>query len=356
MKWTSLAFSTLMLAAHVNASPIKIHEAWNEISNPEIMGPFFLRKFSTLPLSGKVFSKARYWSGDYWALQKGSINYRWYSRDKKGFNLNSPTKEKARKMSIPELAALSPSEKYDLFTGRYDYPLRNEVAEIANPEAEIWEGMCHGWSPASMNHDEPTPKLMRNPDGIEIPFGSTDIKALISYYYAYHFKAPDTHQMGRRCFKGPFLNRESDCINDLNAGAFHLVLANRLGFDGKGLIADFQRFKEVWNHPITAYEAVITGRSSPGNNAAPGTVEEIQMKTKITYLDDNGNDWHPVIGTPKQAYKTVTYFYDLELDQEGNIIGGDWASKDRPDFLWLMHKPRKFEGILYRLFDLLNDD
>lgn len=336
---------TLCLLLSSGISFASIDVPWELDSDPVIMSSFFQKKLQALPLSGKVTDTTKYWSGDYWALKKGNINYRWYSKNKIGFGLNSPDKLRAQKMSIPELAELSPSEKYDLFLGRYDYPLKNEVNGIADRNAETWEGICHGWSPASMNHNEPTPKLMTNPDGIGIPFGSTDIKALLSYYYAYAHKAPDTHQMGKRCFKGPFFNREKDCKEDMNAGAFHIVLTNRLGLDGKGFIADLQRYEEVWNHPITAYKSEIVtnyGRT-------------VEVRTEITYVDENGHDWQTVIGTKKQASKKTIYRYSLDLDSEGVIIGGNWISKERPDFLWLMAKPRKFEGLLSRLGELLND-
>ena len=355
MNWK--AFSLIcLLSQPVWASPVALNEGWESVSDPEIMSYFFSKNFHALPLSGSVTNNKRYWSGDYWALRKGSINYRWYAKQKIGFNLNSPDREKARRMTIPELAQLSPSEKYDLFTGRYDYPLKMEVSSIADPDAETWEGMCHGWSPATMNHNEPLPKLMTNPDGIEIPFGSTDIKALISYYYGYNYRAPDTHQMGRRCYKGSFFNNDKDCKEDLNAGAFHIVLTNRIGIDGKGFIADLERYKEVWNHPVTSYKSEVVGEGFPGENAAPGTIQVVKVKTIITYLDDNGHDWHPVIGTERQAYKSLTYFYNLEINGSGEIIGGEWVSKLRPDFLWLMNRPRKFEGTMSRLGELLNDD
>lgn len=330
--------------------------AWDSDSDPAIMSGYYKKRFKDLPLSGSVWDTDKYWSGNYWALQKGNINYRWNAKNKIGFNLDSPTKETARRMSIPELAALAPTEKYDLFTGRYDYPLRNEVSKISDSRALIWEGICHGWSPATMNHSEPMPKLLKNPDGIEIPFGSSDIKALLSYYYAYVYRAPDTHQMGKRCFKGAFLNREKDCFEDLNAGAFHVVLANRLGLDGKGFVADLQRFQEVWNHPITGYETKVLNEAPPGNSSAQETVKRVEVRTVIRYLDENGNDWHPVIGTKKQAYGSMTYQYQMDINNKGEIIGGEWISKARPDFLWLMGKPRKFEGILDQLGDLLSDD
>lgn len=343
--------SSIGVAAHY-----QLDEAWNEsISGPKIMGHYFTYKFSELPLKGSAANNNKFWSGDYWAMNMGSINYRWFAKHRIGFNLSSPSKESAKKMSIPELAELAPSEKYDLLLGRYDYPLRNEVDRIADSRAQSWEGICHGFSPASINHSEPLPKLMKNPDGIEIPFGSSDIKALISYYYAFGFNAPDTYQVGRRCFKNMFNGNNQDCDQDLNAGAFHIIVTNKLGLEGKGFVADIQRYNEVWNHPISGFSSQIVSQHGPSRKAAPGTSRVLVVNTKLTYVNENGNDWRPVIGTSKQDFGTIEYKYEIEIDKQGLIIGGEWISKQRPDFLWLMPPPRKFEGILYRLGDLLDD-
>lgn len=353
MKWIGLL--PLLLLSHLEAASNKIEQTWESISDPEIMSYFFSRQFTSLPLSGEISPTRKYWSGGYWALRYGNINYRWNAKYKIGYNHNSPSKERAQKMTIAELAELAPTEKYDLFVGRYDYPLRNEVSHIADPEAEIWEGICHGWAPATMNHKEPFPKLMRNPDGIEIPFGSSDIKALLSYYYAYGFQVMNTYQMGRRCFKGSFRNRDKECHDDLNAGAFHIVLANRVGIDGIGFIADLQRYQEVWNHPIVKYKSTIVETLRRDRNSAPGTVKVYRLKTTVSYLDDNGEDWRPVKGTPKQVTKIMNYEYTIETDAFSNIIGGEWISSARPDFLWLKSKPTEFYGNLSRLYELLDD-
>lgn len=355
MKWMSALVVMLSFSEVTLSAPLQFDEGWNpSISSPDIMNMNFKKKFASLPLSARVSGSEKYWSGDYWALRYGNINYRWYAQNKIGFNLNSPNRERAKKMTIPELASLSPSEKYDLLTGRYDYPLKNKVSEITNPSAEIWEGICHGWSPAAMNHNEPTPKLLFNPDGIEIPFGSTDIKALLSYYYAHVHRAADTHQMGSRCYEEN--SRETNCTNDLNAGAFHIVIANRIGFEGKGVIADMQRFKEVWNNPITSYQSRVFAQKGPQSTSAPGTAKVMYLQTTITYAAKGLHDWHPVNGTAKQVQKSKVFEYEIELSADGSIIGGEWKSKERPDFLWIMPKPHAFTGILSRLGELTNDE
>jgi hypothetical protein len=35
------------------------------------------------------------------------------------------------------------------------------------------------------------------------------------------------------------------------------------------------------------------------------------------------------------ATNSATYFYDLELDDNNNIIGGEWYNLQHPDFLWM---------------------
>jgi hypothetical protein len=187
---------------------------------------------------------------------------------------------------------------------------------------------------------------MTNPDGVTVPFGADDIKALLSYYYGFVHRATDTFQMGRRCFdRGGPRGPHPDCDDDLNAGAFHVVLANRIGIDQKGLIADLQRFEEVWNHPITAYRTEIRRRGP----------RRIAVRTTLNFIDGNGHDWHPVLATPNQLAKSIAYDYALELDAAGMITGGSWISRERPDFLWLMGKVRRFGGSLPALGLLLDE-
>ncbi len=342
MSWT-LLFLILTLGQMIHGA---LAGPWGPESDPEVMSPHPRRRFVQLPLHGEAFASERFWSGDHWANYKGSINFRWYARQKSGFGYRSPGLEEARRMSIPLLAELSPAEKYDLLMGHYDYPLRSAVEAVADPKALVWEGICHGWAPASMNHSEPRPRLLRNPDGVDVPFGADDIKALLSYYYGFVHRVSDTFQLGKRCFdRGPRA-ANPDCHEDLNAGAFHIVLANRIGIGQEGFIADLQRFEEVWNHPITAYQTVVLKRLD----------RSLTVRTKLTFVEGSGHDWHPVLETEKQVTKTISFSYVLELDEAGEISGGTWLSRERPDFLWLMNRARRFSAPLESLGILLEDE
>jgi len=350
-KTLSLALLAVSFSAQAN-----LKDAWTSISSPSLMSKTFERNFAKLPSSGTIKDRKKFWSGSYWALNQGSINYRWNASYDVGFNLHSPSRTQLMMMSEKQIAELSPSEKYDIFVGDYSYSLTREVAEkSADAGAHEWEGICHGWAPASMNHREPLPKTMTNADGIKVPFGSADIKALISYYYANHYVA-DNFQLGRRCerrnrFLAPF-----DCGEDMNAGAFHIVMTNKIGMEGTGFLADVDRFKEIWNHPAYSFSSTYARErgQAPGHKA-PGTKTVLRVQTKVTYVNESENSWEPLIGTDEQAYIYKNYEYSLELDASGNIIGGNWVSRDRPDFLWTKPAPGIFFGLMGRVDELLND-
>lgn len=329
--------------------------AWEGISSPLRMSSTFERNFTLLPLTGKVGDPQKNWSSDYWARKKGGINYRWNAATPTGFNLVSPTKEQAMMMTEGELASLSPSEKWDLFTGRYDYPLKKKIAAYASPSRPSWEGICDGWAGAALNHDEPAPKTVANPDGIQIPFGSSDIKGLLSWYYAKEWSG-GYGMMGRRC-NGPSSSSTDRCVHDMNAGAFHIVLSNRLGKDGLAFIADIDRNSEVWNHLANSFTTrVLYNNLRPRSTSASGTVKVARVRTTVSYVWLLArNTWEPVLGTSRQRTSPRTYEYYLDLTSDGRIIGGDWISSQRPDFLWLEKKVTGFGGLLSRLGELLNE-
>ncbi|MDQ3231092.1 MAG: hypothetical protein M3Q07_04660 [Pseudobdellovibrionaceae bacterium] len=145
----------------------------------------------------------------------------------------------------------------------------------------------------------------------------------------------------------------SPACTDTNAGAFHLVLANKLGLQKTSFIVDITRDDEVWNQAAAEYSSRVietfTGAQiSP--DAAPGTVSEVRVLTQFKYTTEapmqwgrggdgkNLRDYHVEAGDLYQAgNRTVRrYEYRLELDSEGRIIGGSWISTARPDFVWAM--------------------
>jgi hypothetical protein len=345
--WT-LVLGTLLLGT-AQAGALGDKRAWSRISDPLILGANE-RQHDKLPLTGGASEGEKYWSSDYWAKNEGGINYRWNAANPTGFNLQSPSRTQAAGMSLAELSTLAPTEKFDLFIGRYDYPLKRRVDVYANPDAVIWAGICDGWAKAALHHNEPKPREVTNPDGLTIPFGSSDIKALLSWYYT-RYNRLGFRQMGRRCFE-----KTETCEHDMNAGAFHLVLMNTVGVEKKSFIADIERNNEVWNHLVGSYQSTVRfSNLRPASNSAPGTVQRLRVRTQVRYVYLVAqNTWEPVLGTSRQNFRNKSYEYFLELDRTGKIIGGEWISRERPDFLWTVEKAPAFTGLMARLSELLD--
>jgi hypothetical protein len=111
-----------------------------------------------------------------------------------------------------------------------------------------------------------------------------DVKAMLSYYQGQVSQAP-TQFLGLRCnikiddYDSARAN-EDDC-KGVNAGAFHIVLANQIGLKNKSFIADVTRDFQVWNHPISGFTSTIQSKPGVSATAAPGTVRELQVQTTM---------------------------------------------------------------------------
>jgi hypothetical protein len=340
----------LYLAIFLNhALAMKSDEAWHSYSDPTILSQNFETRFFLLPKAGQLNSLTNYWSGDYWPLKLGMIDYRWKDRNHKlPAHLDF---SKIAALSIEELNLLSPAEKLDLLNADSIFSIKNQIRSQIPYSPKSWEGLCDGWASASIHHQEPSAKILTNSQGVKIPFDSSDIKALLSYYYSQFVDHKGF--IGKRC-ENSFPRNNSNCTQDLNAGAFHIIISNFIGLDQRAIVADLKRFNQVWNHPIVGYESKII-QEIPGqkSDSAPGTFRRVKLKSKIYYIAESINHSQPVLGTSLQNEKSITFTYTLDLDQYGLIIGGEWESFDRPDFLWVPGKVEIFEGKFYRLNELI---
>lgn len=355
MFFNRFSAAIILLSGSASAAPtVLIQEAWQGFSSPDIISAGFTHNLFALPLEGATqWQGPRNWSSDYWASREGGINRRWNSPRQQGFNYSSPSASEIRRLSRRQMMALSPTEKFDILNGRYDYPLKKKVASEVSPRADKWEGICHGWVVATTHHNEPTPKTLRNADGIEIPFGTADIKALLSYYYAID-QGPAAN-VGLRCNFGNWTGGPKECDQDLNAGAFHIILANKLALRHEGLIMDVDRLKEVWNQPVIGYRSQVIGRTRPSRQAAATAVIEYRIATEIYYVEETEPTWNVVHGTQNQKMAKKNFVYRVELNNRDEIVGGTWESTDRPDFLWQKPKAVQFGGQFSMLSRLLND-
>lgn len=376
----------LLLITSLSAYASGEKRAWDRDNNPRKMGYDYITrtydyevKFEELPESGSLSTTP--WSGDYWPTFKGGITYRWNqngsTQTKAGYKLDKNVEQ----LSLEELKKLSPSEKYDLFLGRTDFPLtsyereRTKVLKTipGNPEFDAnykiptWEGLCHAWAPATILFENPKAVTLTGANGIEIPFGASDIKALLTYHL--HHNNAKTQFLGGRCNidladlkrqlnKGEITKAEYDRVagegacEDTNAGAFHIVLTNQIALKNKGFIADVTRDLEVWNQAVHGYDTrILKVKEGASKRAAKGTVKEITVATKMYYTVEIAHSWGETSAVNSTFVKE--YRYTLELNKKGNIIGGEWITEDRPDFLWNQELPQ-WDGFFAPLEDVYN--
>jgi hypothetical protein len=341
----ALAMVTMMMACGGGAAKSLVREAWNSANDPAaISGSEYQTKLATLPLKGEVTHKG--WSDDYWATFRGGISYRWLEDDFV-YELINLGAEQGKVFK-----SLSPAEKYDLFMDRDDFPTvrsergRTQVFKTVTGSPEYvegfeipgWEGLCHGWAPAAHNFREPQKAVQVNlPRGNRVIFYPSDIKALLTYYQQYPGnRSTKTYFVSERCnanfkeldeklSKNEITREEwqaardaTEC-RDMNAGSFHLLLANEIGIKHEGFVADVTRDTEVWNQPVNSYSSnVVAEEQKASEGAAPGTVKEVTVQTRMRYTVEYASQTYPLGGHEKVA----VYDYVLELNSEGSIVGG----------------------------------
>ncbi len=381
MKW--LALVLIMFADPVRA------ELYNSANNPNnfnrISGMNLVSKFDLLPSKGSLSDKRMGWSESYWPSNKGGIAYRWNHPDPMPFKYRLHTREEVQKMGRKELEQLSPAELYDIANDDFTYTLTKTSLQKYSPRDLWWEGICHGWAQAAAHYPEPAPVLVKNRSGMTVPFGASDVKALLAMHEAYNYGGKFGF-VGVRCKASgkvegegderdanpnppaPEIADAPDC-KDVNAGAFHVVITNMLGILGKGFVADIDRFGDVWNQPITGYKMSVVGEEAvSAEHQAAGISRRVKVEMVMEYgeelkfwtreLEAAGNrnfvSKLPVIGTPAQKNLTKKYSYVVELNQSGNVIGGEWLSATRPDFLWMFERAKAFKNSPVPLANLKN--
>ncbi len=310
----------------------------------------------------------RPWSDSYWPHYLGVLAFRYgdpnypLSRD---WQVNYDY-VMSRLGKAADIADLSPAEKYDLLVGARNFRFTNNMFELTkrargrDGSVPKWLGICHGWAPASYLVDRP--KRMVNvlaADGETIiPFYPSDIKALISDLWA-SAKIPVRYIGGRCQETNPRRDRNGrrlnlDCL-DSNPATWHLAVVNQLGYEKRTFIMDSVNNVEVWNYPIVSYQykyfnprtkqpapsledATVDVSSFPEDKFKPyrasGTKFLVGISMAVTYVDEAPPKKREIDNESFDLSVTVNFQYDLELDRNGHIIGGEWYSENYPDFLW----------------------
>jgi hypothetical protein len=248
-----------------------------------------------------------------------------------------------------------------------------------------WSGICDGWAPASVYLPRPTkPVTVTNANGTPITFFPDDIKALGTYLFARtntpYFSTMNYRFAGRKCSEsGKPETTENGYVkdircNDLDAGVWHLSLLNRIGKDRTGFVMDVDNNLKINNHPVSSYELTYfnpaTGkagslkesvvdrnqvkdgylsRRNPKSKYLVGVTSKVHMlfyiwpEAKRADGKERNQDYD---NAAQDVFKDVSYDYDLELDANGNILGGEWGKRsddkknavkyaDQPDFIWM---------------------
>lgn len=344
------------------SSRIKRAPASNDNPASFFKGERYTANIFSIPTTMKL---SQPWSGSYWPANKGGIGWRYGA---KYLNYNQPSDHLSRYGTSTFSQYIkdnySPAEKYDFLVGDYSYTLTHAVRYKMGRSA-FWEGICHGWSPASFKEKTPMRSVtLYASDGVTpVTFYPDDIKALASQFWASSIGNYKTDTMG--------INGNSV---DNNPASFYIAIGNLVGLRHTPMIYDATLGGAIWNYPAFTYTTtfynIITNQNSNisgakisiseakssssynarvgANNADPKCVYLIGVKMSVQY----SNETQPNRGTPfpnQTAGKSYNFF--LELDENNNIIGGTWVSNDHPDFIW---KIDDIYGIKKDSLDIVN--
>jgi hypothetical protein len=258
------------------------------------------------------------------------IAYRWNSPLKEKWNYTLYNAPEILNMTRSKLETLSPAEKYDIYAQSYSFPTVRSEWTRTKPTDPNWVGICNGWSQAAFTYEQPNEIVLKNRDGVEVPFGSSDVKALLSFFIAFYDIGALTNYIGKRCNYNitaePDKGDTPECV-DINAGAFHVAITNQLGLKGLGFAADVDRSIMIWNQPIAKYNATIL---STKKSKTPGVAEEVQISLWMDYVNEIDANYKPV---PPNMTRSE-YVYWVELDGDGAVVGGYHQTFDRLDFAW----------------------
>ncbi|RZA23889.1 MAG: hypothetical protein EOP10_11520 [Proteobacteria bacterium] len=230
-----------------------------------------------------------------------------------------------------------------------------------------WYGHCNGTSVAGARYQSPKSSV-RRPKGCAagaagcVEFTPTDIRALLSEM---SMNAKAKFISGRRCnltaaqVKGRPLLRSNpevqDACDDVNPGTFHLALVNFLGRMKQPVIFDENMNDEVWNYTVYKYRSTFSAPLDEGQAIAAlqlGTALDswvfnkkarswYKVTTTVSYRSSS-NEINQYSGWTNVNPQEITYDYVIEVDENGDVIGGEWVGASRynhPDFLWMPFEP-----------------
>jgi hypothetical protein len=316
------------------------------------------------------------WSSTYWPMYMGQTAARYADpkfpaaedwKANRTYIEQNPASDAVASGDQGAVDSLSPAEKYDLLVGDDDYTLSQSEWKTGQKyyddsgSVETWMGICHGWSPAAYLMPRPVKvvSLLAADGHTKLTFFPADIKALGCLLWA---QVPaKVRLIGARCTdKDPATDPESgrlvspSCF-DVNPGAWHLSVVNQLGLARRGMIIDASYDWQVWNQPLYSYsytyfnpqtrqavsslkDARVDKSSFTNDKFAKWRVENgkymVGVAMRIVYVAETTPGHETSDNASRDRLVQVDYMYDLEHDDNGVIIGGEWYLNKHPNFLW----------------------
>ena len=316
-----------------------------------------------------------------------------------------------------ELAKLAPSEKYDILLGDTTFDLTNRVWAYtekwgnekkwgflsaidlpdgyripnANKMMALWEGICHGWAVAAGHSPRPEKTVtVTLPNGKKMPFYPNDIKALVSLMWANSTIQSNVIFEGNRCNKknpdkdkhGRYIDVEKDrddqellprCA-DVHPAIFHVSMVNLIGVEGRSFVVDKTAEAAIANQPVSGYEIeYFNPKSGKDGTLRESVVSRIEYGDKDPFAVSRNEEATHIVGVnvklkyidweyPRKKetnspaddkVKDFDFNYDLELNAQGKVVGGQWRVKKKggsglfggkthqPDFFWVVPRDWK---------------
>ncbi|KAF1777565.1 Transglutaminase elicitor [Phytophthora cactorum] len=191
-----------------------------------------------------------------------------------------------------------------------------------------WFGICHAWAPAAILEASRPARDAQRRDGLisDVYDGAGVATVFTGARYNGGDDAADEY--GRHT---------NAAYRDLNPAYFHIASANILGKLNAHLLltsveparAGFKVFEQ------TAMSLEEAAQTFYGLEEYPACVREVSSFMDLETYTDGGL----VASGEINRYTTGKYYYYLlELDDAGEIIGGEWvydSDSDHPDFLWV---------------------
>lgn len=322
------------------------------------------------------------WSDDYWGIYKGCLGARYGDprfpeSDDWKTNYNYIQTNKAADIlksgSTSRINQLSPAEKYDALLGDSAGTLtklmwaEGQSFYDSTGSVETWMGLCHGWAVAAYMLPRPQASVtLFTPSNTPIKFFPADIKALATLLWA---NVPGSSRfIGGRCNDAnPATDAATGRVTsqlcfDTNPGTWHLAIVNQIGVTKRSFVLDATFDYEVWNQPILGYSYTYfnpqTRRATTNLAEAKVAVSAftndkfkrfrsanarsiVGVSMTVSYMVEISPTQRDTDAPNLDAVQQVPYEYDLELDANDMIIGGEWYRNPHPDFLWTAIKNAK---------------